>query len=116
MRSVNRITLLGRLRSDPSAGRAGTTPVCNFELATSESFMSRGGEQTRTTLHTCVAFGPAATAVAALRAGDYLYVDGSMRAPRDGTDEYAYEVVCFAVVPVAEPLAERQLVGTEQEQ
>lgn len=98
---INRITLLGQVRGQPTTRPSGTKPVCNFELTTRESWMGRNGEERREAVHVCVAFGQVAANLASAREGDYVYVEGAMRAERDGADEYAYEVVCFVAVPVA---------------
>jgi single-strand DNA-binding protein len=103
VRSVNRVTLLGRLTGDPESRTSGAKPVCNFTIETSEVWMDRNGEQRREVLHDCVAFGPVAASVSSLVAGAHVYVEGALRTERDGGDGYAHEVVCFVAIPVAEP-------------
>ena len=80
--SVNKVILVGRLGKDPetrytSSGQA----VCNFSLATDETYKDRAGErQKRTEWHRIVAWGKKAEfAQQYLHKGSLIYVEGSIR-------------------------------------
>lgn len=102
MASVNKVILLGNLGSDPevrsfqSGGK-----VCNFNLATSESWKDRntGERQERTEWHRVAIFseGLAGVAERYLRKGSKVYIEGQLRTRKyqaqDGSDRYATEVV-----------------------
>jgi single-strand DNA-binding protein len=78
---INKVILVGRLGRDPetrytSSGQA----VCNFTMATDESFKSRAGErQQRTEWHRIVVFGKLADICAEhLGKGRQVYVEGRL--------------------------------------
>jgi single-strand DNA-binding protein len=80
--SVNKVILVGRLGRDPetrytSSGQA----VCNFTLATDESFKDRSGErQQRTEWHRIVMWGKLAEiGQQYLRKGKLIYVEGRLQ-------------------------------------
>src|SRR5258708_11409173 len=80
--SVNKVILVGRLGRDPETRyTAGGQAVCNFSLATDESFKSKSGErQKRTEWHRIVAWGKKAEfAQQYLKNGQKIYVEGSIR-------------------------------------
>ncbi|MGH9861874.1 MAG: single-stranded DNA-binding protein, partial [Candidatus Acidiferrales bacterium] len=55
---VNKVILIGRLGRDPEMRfTGGGTPVCNFSLATDESYTDKSGQrQKRTEWHNIVAW------------------------------------------------------------
>ncbi len=80
--SVNKAILVGRLGRDPetrytSAGQA----VCNFTMATDESFKDRNGErQKRTEWHRIVLWGKLAEiAQQYLKKGTMIYLEGRIQ-------------------------------------
>ncbi len=98
--SVNRVILVGRLGRDPetrytSAGQA----VCNFSLATDESFKDRSGErQKRTEWHKIVLWGKQAEiAQQYLKKGMLVYIEGRIQSrqwdDRDGNKRTTVEIV-----------------------
>jgi single-strand DNA-binding protein len=98
--SVNKAILVGRLGRDPetrytSAGQA----VCNFTLATDESFKDRAGErQKRTEWHRIVVWGKQAEiAQQYLHKGSLLYVEGRIQSrqwdDREGQKRTTVEIV-----------------------
>jgi len=121
--SVNKVILVGRLGRDPetrytSAGQA----VCNFTLATDETFKDRTGErQKRTEWHRIVLWGRLAEiAQQYLKKGTMVYLEGRIQSrqwdDRDGNKRTTVEVVAnvmrmlsprgeAAAVPEAEPPA-----------
>ncbi len=87
MRDMNRVTLLGRLGSDPVLRTTKTgTHVAQMSLATSEFFRPSGSDQNanpqeRTTWHKVVVWGKQARACAQyLKKGRPVLVDGAIRA------------------------------------
>src|SRR5581483_7368279 len=99
--SVNRAILVGRLGRDPetrytSAGQA----VCNFTLATDETYRDRNGErQKRTEWHKIVVWGKQAEiAQQYLKKGSLVFVEGRIQSrqwddTKDGTKRTACEIV-----------------------
>jgi len=80
--SVNRVILVGHLGKDPetrytSSGQA----VCNFSLATDETYKDRSGErQKRTEWHRIVVWAKQAEiAQKYLHKGSLVYIEGSIR-------------------------------------
>jgi single-strand DNA-binding protein len=98
--SVNRAILVGRLGRDPetrytSAGQA----VCNFTLATDETYRDRSGErQKRTEWHRIVVWGKQAEiAQQYLRKGSLVFVEGRIQTrqwdDREGQKRTTVEIV-----------------------
>jgi single-strand DNA-binding protein len=98
--SVNKVILVGRLGKDPetrytSSGQA----VCNFSMATDETFKDRAGErQKRTEWHRIVAWGKKAEfAQKYLQKGSLIYVEGSIRSrqwdDKEGQKRTTVEIV-----------------------
>ena len=98
--SVNKVILVGRLGRDPetrytSAGQA----VCNFTMATDESYKSRSGErQKRTEWHRIVLWGKLAEiAQQYLKKGMLVYVEGRIQTrqwdDRSGNKRSTTEIV-----------------------
>jgi single-strand DNA-binding protein len=98
--SVNRAILVGRLGRDPetrytSAGQA----VCNFTLATDETYKDRNGErQKRTEWHRVVVWGKQAEiAQQYLHKGSLIFVEGRIQTrqwdDREGQKRTTVEIV-----------------------
>jgi single-strand DNA-binding protein len=98
--SVNRVILVGRLGKDPetrytSSGQA----VCNFSVATDESYKDRAGErQKRTEWHRIVVWGKQAEiAQQYLHKGSLLYLEGRIQTrqwdDREGQKRTTTEIV-----------------------
>lgn len=98
--SVNKAILVGRLGRDPetrytSAGQA----VCNFTLATDETFRDRSGErQKRTEWHRIVLWAKLAEiAQQYLKKGTLVYIEGRIQSrqwdDRDGNKRTTVEIV-----------------------
>lgn len=98
---INKVILVGRLGRDPetrytSSGQA----VCNFTMATDESFKSRSGErQQRTEWHRIVMWGKLAEiAQQYLKKGQLVYIEGRLQTrqwddKRDGSKKTTTEIV-----------------------
>ena len=98
--SVNRVILVGRLGKDPetrytSSGQA----VCNFSLATDETYKDRAGErQKRTEWHRIVVWAKQAEiAQQYLHKGSLIYVEGRIQTrqwdDREGQKRTSVEIV-----------------------
>jgi single-strand DNA-binding protein len=98
--SVNKVILVGRLGRDPetrytSSGQA----VCNFNMATDESFKDRSGErQKRTEWHRIVLWGKLAEiSQQYLKKGMLVYVEGRLQTrqwdDRSGNKRSTTEIV-----------------------
>jgi single-strand DNA-binding protein len=98
--SVNKVILVGRLGRDPetrytSAGQA----VCNFTLATDETYRDRAGErQKRTEWHRIVVWAKQAEiAQQYLRKGSLVFVEGRIQTrqwdDREGQKRTTVEIV-----------------------
>ena len=102
--SVNKVILVGRLGRDPetrytSSGQA----VCNFSLATDESFKDKSGErQKRTEWHKIVLWGKQAeVAQQYLKKGSQVYIEGRIQSRQwddnQGQKRTSYEIVGTAM-------------------
>ena len=81
-RSVNRVSLLGRLGRDPDLRYTGNgTPVCKIRLATSDSFKDSEGNWTeRTDWHNLVVWGKLGEVCNQyLKKGDQAYFEGNLQ-------------------------------------
>jgi single-strand DNA-binding protein len=97
--SVNKVILVGRLGRDPetrytSSGQA----VCNFTMATDETYKDRSGErQKRTEWHRVVVWAKLAEiAQQYLHKGSLIYLEGSIRTSqweKDGQKRTSVEIV-----------------------
>lgn len=98
--SVNKVILVGRLGRDPeSRFTAGGQQVCNFTLATDESFKDRAGErQKRTEWHRIVLWGKLAEiSQQYLKRGTLVYIEGRLQTrqwdDRSGNKRTTTEIV-----------------------
>jgi single-strand DNA-binding protein len=98
--SVNRVILVGRLGRDPetrytSSGQA----VCNFSIATDETYKDRAGErQKRTEWHRIVLWAKLAEiAQQYLRKGSLVYIEGRIQSrqwdDKEGNKRTSFEIV-----------------------
>jgi single-strand DNA-binding protein len=102
---INKVILVGRLGRDPetrytSSGQA----VCNFTMATDESFKSRTGErQQRTEWHRVVMWAKLAEiAQQYLKKGQLVYIEGRLQTrqwddKRDGSKKTTTEIVAITM-------------------
>ncbi len=98
--SVNKVILVGRLGRDPETRyTSGGQAVCNFTLATDETFKDRSGErQKRTEWHRIVLWGKLAEiAQQYLKKGTLVYIEGRIQSrqwdDRDGNKRTSHEIV-----------------------
>ncbi len=97
---VNKAILIGRLGRDPEMRyTGGGTPVCNFSLATDESYTDKSGErQKKTEWHNIVGWGKLAEQCSNLLSkGKLAYVEGRLQTrewnDRDGNKRRTTEIV-----------------------
>jgi single-strand DNA-binding protein len=98
--SVNKAILVGRLGRDPETRyTSGGQAVCNFTLATDETYKDRAGErQKRTEWHKIVVWGKQAEiAQQYLRKGSLVFVEGRIQSrqwdDREGQKRTTVEIV-----------------------
>lgn len=100
MLGVNKVILVGNVGKDPElkftpSGQA----VCNFSLATSETFKDKAGDkQTKTEWHNIVIWGKIAEiANQYLKKGSQVYLEGKITTrswdDKDGNKKYTTEIV-----------------------
>jgi single-strand DNA-binding protein len=98
--SVNKVILVGRLGRDPETRYTGAgQAVCNFSLATDESYRDRNGErQKRTEWHKIVVWGKQAEiAQQYLKKGSLIYVEGRIQS-REWNDKEGQKRTSFEIV------------------
>ena len=97
--SVNKVILVGRLGRDPETRYTGAgQAVCNFSLATDETFKDRSGErQKRTEWHKIVVWAKQAEiAQQYLKKGAQIYLEGSIRTS-EWTDKEGQKKTSFEI-------------------
>jgi len=100
MASVNKAIIVGNLGADPELRYTGTgTPVATFNVATTERFKNKSGEnQERTDWHTIVLWARLAeVANEYLKKGSSVYIEGRIQTrsydDKDGIKRYKTEIV-----------------------
>ncbi|MBL6875940.1 MAG: single-stranded DNA-binding protein [Chitinophagales bacterium] len=98
---INKVTLVGRLGKDPEVRHFdNNSSVCNFTIATSESYTDKEGQRVeQTEWHNLAIWRKGLVDVAEkyLKKGHLLYVEGKLRTrswdDKDGNKKYTTEVV-----------------------
>ncbi|MDX1418400.1 MAG: single-stranded DNA-binding protein [Rubricoccaceae bacterium] len=98
-RGINKVILVGNLGADPELRYTGSgTAVCNFNVATNESYKDRDGNPVeKTEWHRVVAWDRLAEICAEyLKKGRQVYIEGSLQTrqweDQDGNTRYTTEV------------------------
>ena len=98
--SVNKVILVGRLGRDPETRyTSGGQAVCNFSLATDETYKDRSGErQKRTEWHKIVLWGKLAElGQQYLKKGSQVYIEGRIQSrqwdDKEGQKRTSFEIV-----------------------
>ncbi len=98
-RGINKVILVGNLGSDPELRYTGSgTAVCNFSLATTESYKDRDGNQVENTeWHRVVAWARLAEICGEyLKKGRQVYIEGQLQTrqweDKDGNTKYTTEI------------------------
>ena len=104
MASINKVFLIGNLGADPELRQAGSSPVCNFRIATTEVWNSKqsGERQERTEWHRIVVWGKSAEHCGEyLKKGRSCHVEGRLQTrdweDKDGNKRYTTEIVADRV-------------------
>ena len=100
-RSINKTTILGYVGNDPDVRFLPSgNPVCNFRIATSESWKDKntGQKQEKTEWHSIVAFNKLAEIIQQyVHKGSRIYVEGKLQTrkwqDKDGNDRYSTEIL-----------------------
>lgn len=89
-RSINKVTLLGNIGSDPELKQFGANSCLKFSLATSDKYKDRNGElQEKTEWHRVSIWGKRGEGLSRiLGKGERVYVEGSIKYSK--TDEGRY--------------------------
>ena len=98
---LNKVTLIGRLGRDPETRfMTNGDAVCNFSVATSESWKDQSGQkQERTEWHNIVLYRKLAEIAGQyLKKGSLIYLEGKIQSrkytDKQGAERTAYEIVC----------------------
>ena len=99
--SLNKVILIGRLGRAPECRYLPNgDAVCNFSIATDESWKDKNGQrQTRTEWHAITMYRKLAEIAAQyLKKGSQVYIEGRIQSRKytgkDGIERTAYEIVC----------------------
>lgn len=102
--SVNKVIILGRLGQDPELKfLPNGTAVCNFSLATSETWTDKSGtKQEKTEWHKTIVWGKLAELCNEyLKKGSQAYIEGKLQTrswdDKDGTKRYSTEIIANTV-------------------
>ena len=98
---LNKATLIGRLGRDPEVRyMPNGDAVCNFSLATDESWKDKNGQwQTKTEWHNVIMYRRLAEIAGQyLKKGSQVYLEGKIQSrkytDKNGVERTAYEIVC----------------------
>lgn len=100
---LNKVILIGNLGQDPELKSLPSgASVCNFSLATKESWSKDGDRQERTEWHRINVFGKTAeNAAKYLKKGSKIYVEGRIQSrqweDKDGNKRTSFEIVASAI-------------------
>jgi len=103
-KSLNRVTLLGRLGKDPELSYVPSgAAVCKFSMATSRSFKKGDEWKEETDWHNIVCWGKTAEAAGTyLTKGSQVYAEGRIQTrsyeDRDGNKKYVTEIIADSVI------------------
>ena len=99
--SLNKAILIGRLGRDPEVRyMPNGDAVCNFSLATDESWKDKNGQrQTKTEWHAVTLYRRLAEIAGQyLKKGSQVYLEGKIQSrkytDKNGVERTAYEIVC----------------------
>ena len=99
--SLNKVILIGRLGKDPETRyMPNGDAVCNFSIATSESWKDQSGQKKeRTEWHAITLYRKLAEIAAKyLQKGSLIYLEGKIQSRKytgkDGIERTAYEILC----------------------
>lgn len=121
--SVNKVILLGRLGQDPELKYTpGGSPVCNFSVATTESWTDKSGQkQEKTEWHRIVVWGKLAELCNQyLSKGRQAFIEGRLQTrawdDKDGNKRYTTEILASTVQFIGGATASNNNVDTSYNQ
>lgn len=83
--SLNKVILIGTVTGVPIHRSAGASPICEFEVVTTETWQPKeGAARTETERHQVVVFGRQAEALRELRPGNEVFIEGQIKTPQAG--------------------------------
>ncbi len=113
--SVNKVILLGRLGQDPELKYTpGGSPVCNFSVATTESWTDKAGQkQEKTEWHRVVVWGKLAELCNQyLAKGRQCFLEGRLQTrswdDKEGNKRYTTEIMANTVQFIGGPSANNE--------
>lgn len=126
MASLNLVCMIGNLGRDPELKvLPNGTPVCNFSIAVTESWMKDGERQSNTTWLNCKIFGKQGeTAEKYLRKGRQVHITGKLNireyTDKEGNKKQAVEInvqsfVMLGAKPESEGGGERQAAAQQSD-
>ena len=98
MYGLNQVMLIGNI-GNIDASKSGDNAVCNFSLATNESYKDKSGTMIeRTEWHKCVAFRKSAEVISAYATkGTKMYVSGKLKTEKwtdtEGVERYTTKII-----------------------
>lgn len=118
-RSLNKVTLIGNLGSDPEVrSTTGGNRVANFSLATSRQWKDTNGiKQEKTEWHRCVVWNSKSSTLADivesyLKKGDKCYIEGAIEyrqwQDKEGQTRYSTEINVREVIMLGSPNAGKE--------
>ena len=120
MSGVNKVILIGNLGADPEVRYTqGGQAVCNFRIATSESWTDKSGaKQEKTEWHKIIAWGKLGEICGEhLRKGRQCYVEGRLQTSKwtdkEGAEHYKTEIVAGTVQFLGGAAAGKRDAGDE---
>lgn len=104
---INKAIILGRIGTEPEGKQfANGDYVCNFSLATSETYKDNQGERVENTeWHKVVLYRKVAEfALNHLKKGDLVYLEGKIKTRsyegKDGEKRYVTEIISHSINPI----------------
>jgi single-strand DNA-binding protein len=121
-RGLNKVLLIGNLGADPEfRSTPSGTPVATFNVATTDQWTNKEGEQEqRTEWHRVVTWGKLAEISREyLKKGKQVYIEGRLQTrsweDREGQKKYVTEIVANQMLMLGRAVQENAVVGeTEQ--
>lgn len=101
---LNKVQLIGNLGKDPEVKQVNSKSVCNFSIATSESYKDKDGQkQTITDWHDIQVWDKLADICGQyLKKGSKVYIEGKLKKrsyeDKDGVKRYVTDIVCTNMI------------------